>query len=173
MSSLNTTGLEMGRGFTPQQRTLEDEARLWLLMQQKSAEQDTTTRLSQMFAPPAPTTHQDLRFLGRGGNEFSGVDNMYGFSSRLVDQSQNLDPTSMGDLSSHQQKLVGGHISSRSSYQHGLDEIQCRNEAVGISADLERNQRIGGVNYFGGGYGELRFQAASSGDVYSSRVFGM
>ncbi|XP_019198505.1 PREDICTED: uncharacterized protein LOC109192361 isoform X2 [Ipomoea nil] len=173
INSVNTTGLEMGRAFTPQQRTLEDEARLWLLMQQKSAEQDST-RLSQMFAPPAPTTtHQDLRFLGRGGNEYSGVDNMYGFSSRLVDQSQNLDPSSLADLS--QQKFVGGggggHISSRGyQHQHGLDEIQCRNEA-GIGGEVERNQRFG-VNYFGGGYGDLRFQAPSSGDVYT-RVFGM
>ncbi|VFQ64751.1 unnamed protein product [Cuscuta campestris] len=149
-SSMNT---EMGRAFAPQQqRSLDEETRLWLLMQQQKSGE-----LSQIFAP---SHHNDQMLLGRhGGNEFSSSNNAYGFHQPTPNMTQ---PFS----------LPRGY-----QQQHGLEEMQCRNEAVGLmrgATEMDINQRLGALNYFSGSYGDLMFQAQTSGDKYTNRgLFGM
>lgn len=148
---------------TPGLNTVDDESRFWLMMQQSTpTHQDP--KFSQIFAPQIPPSQQELSFAGRHKvNGMSGLDDVYGFSSRLVDEHQNCDPSFFTQMP--QQKYANGHVSNSNGYLHSLDEVQHKGES-GL-AEFQRNERIG-VNYFPG-YGDLMF---SSGDVYT-RVFGL
>ncbi|XP_009790896.1 uncharacterized protein [Nicotiana sylvestris] len=158
-NGLSISGLEVGS----QRRALEDEARLWLLMQQNYADQEG--KFSRVLASQTPSAHLEQRF--HGADEYAGLNDLRGFSSRMVDQRQNLDQSLYAHLS--QQKLANGHSSN--GYHHNvLDEFQCRNE-VGRMAELQRNDRLGLNGYYAGN-GNLTFQGSRSGDVFA-RVFGM
>ncbi|XP_055810145.1 uncharacterized protein LOC129880151 isoform X2 [Solanum dulcamara] len=158
-NGFSISGPEIGS----QRRALEDEARLWLLMQQKYADQDG--KFSHVRASQTPSAYQDQRF--HGADEYAGTNNVYGFSPRLVDQGQSLDQSLYTHFS--QLKFANGPISN--GYQHDvLGNFQCRNEVDGM-ADLQRNEKLGFNKYYTG-YGNQTFQGSGSGDVFA-RVFGM
>ncbi|XP_060184015.1 uncharacterized protein LOC132613799 isoform X1 [Lycium barbarum] len=153
------SGLEIGS----QRRALEDDARLWLLMQQKYADQDG--KFSRNLASQTPSAYQEQRF--HGADEYAGVSNVYGFTPRPVDQRQSFDQS----LYTHfpQQKFANGPISN--GYQHDISgNFQCRNEVDGM-AEFQRNERLGFNKYYTG-YENQTFQGSRSGDVFP-RVFGM
>lgn len=161
-NGFQNTMFEARPSGAPGLNTFEDESRFWLLMQQSaSAHQDSN--FSQIFAPQIPPSQQELSFAGHHKvNGMSGLDDVYGLSSRLVDGNQNRDPS----LFTQMPKYANGHVSNTNGYMHSLDEVQHKGEA-GL-ADVQRNERLG-VNYFSGYGGDLMF---SSGDVYT-RVFGL
>ncbi|KAK4385843.1 hypothetical protein Sango_2708300 [Sesamum angolense] len=136
-----TPGFEMRPTGSPGLSALDDESRFWLMMSQSTA------------------AHPNSKF----SKMLSGVDDIYGLHPRLVDQHQNYDPSFFTPTS--QQKYVNGHISNTNGYQYGLGEVPRKGE-VGMT-ELQRNERLGGVNKYFPSYGELMF---SSADVYS-RVF--
>ncbi|KAH6803991.1 RNA binding family protein [Perilla frutescens var. frutescens] len=144
--------------------SFEDESRFWLMMQQ-SASTHQEPNFSQIFAPQIPSSQQELSFAGcYKVNGMSGLDDVYGLSSRLVDEHPNCDTSFFTQMP--QQKYANGHVSNTNGYLHSLDEAQHKGEA-GL-AELQRNERLG-VKYFSGYGGDLMF---SSGDVYT-RVFGL
>ncbi|XP_015073961.1 uncharacterized protein LOC107018096 isoform X4 [Solanum pennellii] len=155
-NGFSISGLEIGS----QGRALEAEARLWLLMQRKHADQDG--KLSHVHASQTPSAYQDQRF--NGEDEHTGTKK---FGPRLVDQGQNFDQS----LYTHfpLQKFGNGPISN--GFQHDLlGNFQCRNEVDGM-AELQRNERLGFNKYYNG-YGNQTVQGSGSGDVFA-RVFGM
>ncbi|XP_049373371.1 uncharacterized protein LOC125838350 isoform X2 [Solanum verrucosum] len=158
-NGFSISGLEIGS----QSRALEDEARLWLLMQRKHADRDG--KFSHVLASQTPSAYQDQRF--NGADEHTSAKNLYGFSPRLVDQSQNFDQS----LYTHfpPQKFGNGRISNGNQHDM-LGNFQCRNEVDGM-AELQRNERFGFNKYYNG-YGNETFQGSGSGDVFA-RVFGM
>ncbi|XP_059309131.1 uncharacterized protein LOC132060223 isoform X1 [Lycium ferocissimum] len=169
-----TNGFEIGAARVPQRRGFEDEARIWHLMQQKSLDQG---KFSQLIASQTPPVHQSRRFPSHGGDEYFGLDDIYGFSSRVVDQHQSFNPSSYSQQKSYdpsysqftQQKLANGHIFN--GFQHNsLDDIHRSNE-VNSMTQLQTNDTLGFKKFYAG-YGDLMFQAPRSGDVYT-RVFGM
>ncbi|KAA8539366.1 hypothetical protein F0562_026058 [Nyssa sinensis] len=163
-NGLNNSGVDVRQAYTPQPSAYEDEAKLWLLMQQSAfAHQDP--KFSQFFKQETPSAHQELRFSSHIGDSFSSLGDSYGFSSRLMDQHQTYNPFPFTQLS--QQKYGNGHISN--GYQPALDEFQHRNEVV--MSEIQRNERLG-FNKFFPGYGDLMLHVPSAGDVYS-RVYGM
>lgn len=162
-NGLNTSGLSTRPAFNQQMGAFDNEARLWLLMQQH-ATADQDSKFSQNFVQQT-SAHRDMRLPGHPGVELSTLNDVYGYSSRLMDRCQSFDSFSLAQFS--QQKFGNGHISN--CYQHSLDEVQGRNEVA--IADHQRSEKVGLNKYFSG-YGDLMFQMTSSGDVYT-RVFGM
>lgn len=157
----NFSGLNMGPASNQQMGAFDNETRLWLLMQQQAiADQD-----SKNFMQQTTPAQREMRFPGHVGDELSTLNDVYGFSSRLINQCQSYDSSSFDLLS--QQKFGNGHVSN--GYQHGLDEAKCKNEPG--FAELQRIEKLG-LNKFFSGYGDLMFQMTGSGDVYT-RVFGM
>ncbi|KAL1532793.1 RING-type E3 ubiquitin transferase [Salvia divinorum] len=133
----------------------EDESRFWLMMQQSaSACQDSN--FSQIFAPQIPLSQS---FAG-GQNGMTGLNDVYGLSSRLADENQNHGPSFFTQM--EKQKYANGHGSN----SNGFDGLQHKGES-GLT-EVQRNERFG-ANYFSGYGGDLMF---SSGDVYT-KVFGL
>ncbi|PHT54247.1 hypothetical protein CQW23_08709 [Capsicum baccatum] len=142
----------------PQRRGFEDEARIWHLMQQKPLDQG---KFSQRIASQTPSVHQSRRFPSLGGDEYFGLDDIYGFSSRMVDQNHSFDPSSYSQFP--QQKLAtNGRIFN--GFQHNTNEVDSLTQH-------QTNETLGFKKFYGG-YGDVMFQAPRSGDVYT-RVFGM
>ncbi|KAL2549477.1 uncharacterized protein Fot_11007 [Forsythia ovata] len=163
VNELKNSGLDIGLARTPQLSAFKDEAGLWLLMQQ-SASANQASNISQMFAPQTPYPQQEISYTDCTGNGLYTLDDIYGFSSRIVDQHQSHNPSTFSRLS--QQKYANGHILNTNGYRQSLDDVRHRNEVDMI--ELQRNERLGVGKYFPG-YEDLSF---SSGDVYT-RVFGM
>lgn len=162
-NALNNSGIETRSTSTLQPMSYEDEARLWLLMQQSaSAHQDPNFLMQETQSAP----HQELRFSGLAGDGFSPTGDDFGISSRLVDQHQNYGPSSFFAESS-QQKYGNRHISN--GYLRGLDDTGLRSD-VG-TAEIQRNERLG-LNKLFPGYGDITWQMPSRSDVYS-RVYGL
>ncbi|KAL0298627.1 UNVERIFIED_CONTAM: hypothetical protein Sradi_6522500 [Sesamum radiatum] len=155
-------GFEMRPTGTPGLSALDDESRFWLMMSQSTAAHPNS-KFSKMFASQNLLMQQELSHSSHMGNGLSGVDDIYGLHPRLFDQHQNYDPSFFTPTS--QQKYVNGHISDTNGYKHGLGEVPRKGE-VGIT-ELQRNERLEGVNKYFPSYGELMFNSA---DVYS-RVF--
>ncbi|KAF5947989.1 hypothetical protein HYC85_013946 [Camellia sinensis] len=158
---LDNSGLEMRPTSTPQ-LTYEDEARLWILMQQSaSAHQDP--KFSSIFMQDSSFTHQEMRFSGHIGNGFSPMGDTYSISSRLMDQHQTYDPSPLMQLS--QQKYGNGQLSN--CYRSGLDAFRLGSEVS--MTEIQRNEILG-LNKLFPGYGDLMSQTPSSGDVYNKRM---
>lgn len=153
-----TPGFGMRQGGTQQLDTFEDDANLWLLIQQQtSAFQDS--KFSQVFAAPQMAMTQDPNYTTHMGSGLSGLNGLS--STGLQNQQQNYNPSPIS-----QQKYSNGHISNSNGYLHGMEEYQHKGDV-----EVERNGILGGLNnYFAGYGGDLRF--SSAGDVYS-RVFGL
>lgn len=169
-NGLNNSSLDMRSSpYASQSSVFEEEARLWLLMQRSaSAQQDP--KFSQSYMQQAPPSHQEPRYSGLVGDEFSSHDDFYGgVTSRLVDQQQTYNPSSFTQYSQQPKYAANGHISN--GYQLRSDEAGQHRSEVGIP-ELQRNERLGFSNKFYPGYNEYMFQMPSSGDVYT-RVFGM
>ncbi|CAN4106955.1 unnamed protein product [Withania somnifera] len=157
--------LEIGSVCMPQGRGFEDEARIWHLMQQKSLDQG---KFSQRIASQTPSMHPLRRFPSLGGDEYFGLDDIYGFSSRMVDQHQSFDPSSCSQFP--QQKLATNGTIFNGFQHNSLDAIHRSNE-VDSMTQLQTNETLGFKKFYAG-YGDAMFQAPRSGDLYT-RVFGM
>lgn len=162
-NALNNSGIETRPTSTLQPMSYEDEARLWLLMQQSASGHQDPNYLMQETQSAA---HQELRFSGLLGDGFSPTGNDFGISSRLTDQRQNYGPSPFFTESS-QQKYGNRHISN--GYLQGLDDAGLRSD-VG-TAEIQRNERLG-LNKLFPGYGDITWQMPSRSDVYS-RVYGL
>ncbi|KAG9142112.1 hypothetical protein Leryth_026726 [Lithospermum erythrorhizon] len=163
-NGLSSVGFEL-KGTSPSpQNGFGDEERLWNLMQQSNSVHKDI-KLTQSLLPQALSTQQQTWHRSQNGDCISNLDEVYGFSSRLTEQHQAYDPSSLTSLS--QQNFLNGHISS--SYRYSSDGDQLRNEVS--MPDLQRNESLGFSKYFPG-YGDMRFQMPVSGDVYT-RLFGM
>ncbi|XP_011077033.1 uncharacterized protein LOC105161135 [Sesamum indicum] len=154
-----TPGFEMRPTGVPSLSALDDESRFWLMMSQ-STSAHPNSKFSKMFATQTPLMQQQLSHSSHMGNGLSGADDVYGLHPRLVDQHQNYNPSFFTPTS--QQKYANGRISNTNGHQHRLDEVPRNSET-----ELQRKERLGGVNKYFPSYGELMF---SSADVYS-RVF--
>ncbi|KAL0402433.1 UNVERIFIED_CONTAM: hypothetical protein Slati_4273200, partial [Sesamum latifolium] len=158
----NSPGFEMRPTGTPGLSALDDESRFWLMMSQ-STSAHPNSKFSKMFDSQTLLMQQELSHSSHMGNGLSRVDDIYGLHPRLVDQHQNYNPSFFTPASL--QKYANGRISNTNGYHHGLDEVPRKGEA-GMT-ELQRKERLGGVNKYFPSYGELMF---SSADVYS-RVF--
>ncbi|KAG9145849.1 hypothetical protein Leryth_020189 [Lithospermum erythrorhizon] len=162
-NGLSSIGFEL-KGTSPlPQNGFGDEERLWNLMQQSNSAH-IDFKLTQSLLPQAPSTQQQTWHRSQNGDCISNLDGEYGFSSRLTEQRQAYDPSSLTSLS--QQNFPNGHISSNCQYS---SDDQLRNEVS--MPDIQRNGSLGFSKYFPG-YGDMRFQMPVSGDVYT-RLFGM
>ncbi|XP_022731480.1 uncharacterized protein LOC111285993 isoform X2 [Durio zibethinus] len=142
---LNNSGLDMRSNFPPQLGPYENEARFQLLMQRS-------------LSP-----HQNLRY-DVGGN-FSSLNESYGISSRLMDQSRGNNMSPFGQLPLQQSR--NSHMSN--GHWDGWDEVQDGN-GLGV-AEFLRNERLG-FNKFYSGYEDSKYRMPNSGDLYN-RTFGM
>ncbi|XP_020547264.1 uncharacterized protein LOC105180209 isoform X2 [Sesamum indicum] len=161
---LKSPGFDRRQAGTGRLSTFEDESRLWPLMKQStSACQDS--KFSHVFVQQTPSVQQEPSYTSHmEKNCFSGLDDIYGLPSRLVDQVQDYDACCLAQMS--QLKSSNGCISNTNCYWQSLDEVQHRGEMC--MRDPQRNERFGVNNYFPG-YGDLMF---SSGDIYT-KVFGL
>ncbi|KAM1447466.1 hypothetical protein EV2_006616 [Malus domestica] len=143
---LNNPGPEMRSNFPSQLSGYENDARLQLLMQRSLAPQ------------------QNLRYPDFGDG-FSHVNDSYGISSRLLEQSQasNLSPFSQMSLQQSRNRVMSN------GHWDGWNEVQGGSNVS--MAELLRNERLG-FNKFYSGYEESKFRMPSSGDLYN-RTFGM
>ncbi|CAN1145617.1 CCR4-NOT transcription complex subunit 4, partial [Linum perenne] len=149
----NNPGLDMRSNFPQQLGMFENEARLQLLMQQRSQ----------------PPQHQNLRYGADLGGTFSTAPESY---SRMTDQPQviNNNLSAFAKLA-HSQSRNGvasnGHWDNNSSW----NEVQGGNN-LGM-AELLGNERLGGFNkFYASGYEDLKFRIPNSGDLYN-RTFEM
>ncbi|XP_048233599.1 dentin sialophosphoprotein isoform X2 [Ricinus communis] len=144
---LNTQGLDMRSNFPQQLSAFENDPRLQLLMQRS-------------LSP-----HQNLRYADIGDN-FSSLNDCYGISSRLVDQSQ------MGNLSPFMQMSLQHSRNGLMSNGHwdGWNELQGANN-LGV-AEYLRNERLGLNKFYSAGYEDSKFRMPNSGDLYN-RTFEM
>ncbi|KAI7980253.1 CCR4-NOT transcription complex subunit 4 [Camellia lanceoleosa] len=163
---LNNPGLETWPTST-QPTTYEDQARLWLLMQQSASAYQEPKFPPIFMQETTPSTHQQLNFSGRIGDGFSPIGDTFGLSSRFMDQHQTYNPSPFATQLSSQQKYGNGHVSN--GHWPGMDEVRLRNE-VGM-AEIQRNEMLG-FNKFFPGYGDLMLQMPSTGDVYN-RAYGL
>ncbi|THG23681.1 hypothetical protein TEA_023043 [Camellia sinensis var. sinensis] len=162
----NNSGLETWPTST-QPTTYEDQARLWLLMQQSASAYQEPKFPPIFMQETTPSTHQQLNFSGRIGDGFSPIGDTFGLSSRFMDQHQTYNPSPFATQLSSQQKYGNGHVSN--GHWPGMDEVRLRNE-VGM-AEIQRNEMLG-FNKFFPGYGDLMLQMPSTGDVYN-RAYGL
>lgn len=159
-NGLTNSSFDSRSSYASQPGTFDDEARLCHLLQQSSpARQDLKYPQTYMQQPPAPLL-QEQRYFGQMGNRYSSWDDIYGVSSKYVDQCQTYNPSL-----SHQ-KVANGNISN--GYQTGLNEIQLRNE---LGMGHQRNEKLGFSNVYSG-YNQDYVLQPGSGDLYT-RVFGM
>lgn len=157
---LSVPGMGTRSGSNPQLCAFDDEARLWLLMQQPTyTEQDSNC--PQIFMQQTPAVQKESRFPGHVAEHLSLLDSLYGYSSKRLDQCQKYETSSLS-----QQKLENGHSSN--GYQYSLEELHRRNE-VGM-AEIQRNEKLGLNKYFSG-YGDLMLSMSNSGDVYSKSIW--
>lgn len=147
--------------------SLEDEARLWLLTQQSAAGQQVPM-FPQTYLQQTTPVRQEPRYSSSIGDRFSSWDDIYGISSRLIDQQRTYNPSSFAEFT--QQKFGNGHISNGGHHQPSLYEVQHRNEVR--MGEVQRNEALGVNKLLPTGYGDHIFQMPSSGDIYT-RVFGM
>lgn len=148
---LNNPGVEMRSNFPSQLSAFENDARLQLLMQRSFSQQ------------------QNLRYPDFGDG-FSHVNDSYGISSRLLDQSQASNISPFTQLSLQQSR---NNRSMSNGHWDGWNEVQGGN-TMGM-AELLRNERVNerlGFNKFYSGYEESKFRMPNSGDLYN-RTFGM
>nr|XP_011461365.1 PREDICTED: uncharacterized protein LOC101306895 isoform X6 [Fragaria vesca subsp. vesca] len=148
---LNNPGVEMRSNYPSQLSAFENDARLQLLMQRSFPQQ------------------QNLRYPDFGDG-YSHVNDSYGLSSRLLDQSQASNISPFAQLSLQQSR---NNRSMPNGHWDGWNEAQGGN-SIGM-AELLRNERVNerlGFNKFYSGYEELKFRMPSSGDLYN-RTFGM
>ncbi|KAA3471766.1 CCR4-NOT transcription complex subunit 4 [Gossypium australe] len=142
---LSNAGLDLRPNFQPQLSPLDDEARLQLLMQRS---------LSR---------HQNLRY--DIGENFSSLNDSYGITSRLMDQSQVNNMSPFAQLSLQQSR--NSHMSN--GHWDGYNDVQGGSN-LGV-AELLRNERLG-FNKFYSGYEDSKYRMTSSGDLYN-RTYGM
>ncbi|GMN24520.1 hypothetical protein TIFTF001_000608 [Ficus carica] len=142
---LNNPALEMRSNFPSQLSPFENDARL------------------QLFMSRSLSSQQNLRFPDIGDG-FSHLNDSYGISSRLVEQSQvnNLSPFAQMSLPQSRSGMVSN------GHWDGWNEVQGGN-TLGM-AELLRNERVG-FNKFYSGYEDSKFRMPSS-DLYN-RTFGM
>ncbi|KAK8498359.1 hypothetical protein V6N12_032911 [Hibiscus sabdariffa] len=140
---LNNPGLDMRSNFVQQLGPYENEARFQLLMQR------------------SVSPHQNLRY--DVGDNFSFLNDSYGISSRLMDQSQvNMSP--FAQLSLQQSRnMSNGHWD-------GWNEVQGGN-GLGV-AEFLRNERLGLNKFYSPGYEDSKYRMPTSGELYN-RTFGM
>ncbi|XP_052205945.1 uncharacterized protein LOC127810473 [Diospyros lotus] len=154
---LNNSGLETRPTCTSQPTMYDDEAKLWLLMQEPvSAHHNPKFPMQE-----TPSAHRELSFSGFLGNGFSVMSDRFDLSSRLMEQCQMYNPSLFTPLS--KQKYGSGCISNGGGCWPHLDEVQLqvRNE-VGM-AEIQRNERLGFNKVFPG-YG---VQMPGSGMLYT------
>ncbi|KAE8678931.1 hypothetical protein F3Y22_tig00111402pilonHSYRG00490 [Hibiscus syriacus] len=139
---LTNSGLDMRSNFSLRIGPYENEARFQLSMQRS-------------FSP-----HRNLRY--NVGDSFSSLNDSFGVSSRLMDQSQvnNISPYAQLSL----QQSRNSHMSN--GPWDGLNEFHGGNN-VGM-AELLRNERLG-FNKFYSVYEDSKYRM---GDLYN-RTFGM
>ncbi|XVF46415.1 hypothetical protein PTKIN_Ptkin03bG0024800 [Pterospermum kingtungense] len=139
---LNNSGLDMRSNFPAQLGPYENDARFQLLMQRS-------------LSP-----HQNLRF--DVGDSFSSLNDSYGISSRLMDQSQvnNMSPYAQLSLQQSRNSLMSN------GHWDGWNEVQGGN-GLGVGVAV-RNERLG-FNKFYSGYEDSKYRM---GDLYN-RTFGM
>ncbi|XP_062011575.1 uncharacterized protein LOC133728181 isoform X1 [Rosa rugosa] len=148
---LNNPGVDMRSNFPSQLSAFENDARLQLLMQRSFSQQ------------------QNLRYPDFGDG-YSHVNDNYGMSSRLLDQSQASNMSPFAQLSLQQSR---NNRSMSNGHWDGWNEVQGGN-TMGMAERL-RNERVNerlGYNKFYSGYEESKFRMPSSGDLYN-RTFGM
>lgn len=138
----NNSGLDMRSKFSQQLGPYENEARFQLLMQRS-------------LSP-----HQNLRY--DVGDSFSSLNDSYGVSSRLMDQSQVNNMSPYAQLSLQQSR--NSHVSN--GHWDGWNEVQGGSNAG--MAELLRTERLG-FNKFYSGYEDSKYRM---GDLYN-RTFGM
>ncbi|XP_039007242.1 uncharacterized protein LOC120134937 [Hibiscus syriacus] len=143
---LNDPGLDMRSNFAQQLGPNENEARFQLMMQRS-------------LSP-----HQNLRY--DVGDSFSCLNDSYGISSRLMDQSQVNNMSPFAQLSLQQSRNT--HNVSNGHWDR-WNEIQGGN-GLGV-AELLRNERLG-FNKFYSGYEGSKYRMPTSDDLYN-RTFGM
>ncbi|KAM7279999.1 hypothetical protein ACFE04_007133 [Oxalis oulophora] len=146
----NNTFFDTRSNFPSQLNTFENEARLQLLMQQRS-----------------PSSHQGLGRISDYGENFSSHNDSYGIGMRMMDQSQasNHSPFITSQQPSRNPVMSNGHWDSWNS-----NEVQSGNNLGGV-VDILRNDRLG-YNKFYSGYEDTKFRMPNSGDSYN-RTFGI
>ncbi|PIN21802.1 MOT2 transcription factor [Handroanthus impetiginosus] len=135
-------GIEMRQASTPRQSAFEDNSRLWCMMKETSVLQDP--KFSRMSLQQTPQIQQEPSYTTHKENGLSCPDDMYGLSSRLVDQLQNYD-ASIFTQKSHL-KYANGNVSNTNGYWHSLEEVQHKGQ-VGMT-EFQRNERLGANKYF-------------------------
>ncbi|XP_050368284.1 uncharacterized protein LOC126786489 isoform X2 [Argentina anserina] len=143
--------VEMRSNFPSQLSAFENDSRLQLLMQRSFSQQ------------------QNLRYPDFG-DSYSHVNDSYGMSSRLLDQSQASNVSPFAQLSI---QPIRNNRSMSNGHWDGWNEVQGGN-SMGM-AELLRNERVNerlGYNKFYSGYEESKFRMPNSGDLYN-RTFGM
>ncbi|KAJ4831942.1 hypothetical protein Tsubulata_039723 [Turnera subulata] len=151
-SGLTNPVLDMRSHFPQQLSALENEARLQLLMQRSLS------------------THPNLRY-NDVGDRFSSINDSFGLSSRLVDQSPVSNLSQFSQLSLQQSRnglMANGHMSN--GHWDGWNEVQGGNN-LGM-AELLRNERLGFNKFYASGYEDSKYRMPTSGDLYN-RTFEM
>ncbi|XP_051120195.1 uncharacterized protein LOC127243969 [Andrographis paniculata] len=127
----------------------ENESRLWLMMQQKSSNQDSN--FLQMFPSQTPSITPESYTGHLRNNRLPGFDDIYGgLSSRAVDQHQSF----FTDMSNGERYPSMGEVQRHK----------------GEAAELGSNERLGGGNTYLSRYSDV---VLNRGDVYAPRVFGL
>lgn len=165
--STNTLNSNFEGRPSPTPQTYEDEARLWLLMQQSTSSRHHDPTFPSTFVQETPTADQEFISPGQIGNGFSPMGDTFGLTSMLMDPHHSYNPSPVPQLS--QQKYSGGHMSNCYGGL-GLDEARMRNEMGG--AEIQRNERLGLNKFFPGYGGDLVLQMPSTGDVFN-RGYGL
>ncbi|KAL9284066.1 putative transcription factor C2H2 family [Arabidopsis thaliana] len=144
--------LDMRSGFSSQLNSFENETGLHMLRQQ-----------SLSSAQQVNGFHHDLRNLSPSLND------PYGFSSRLMDQTQGSSLSPFSQLP--RQQPSANSILSNGHHWDKWNEGQSVNN-IGM-AELLRNERLGfNGSLYNNGYEEPKFRIPSPGDVYN-RTYGI
>ncbi|XP_023636120.1 uncharacterized protein LOC17876101 isoform X2 [Capsella rubella] len=144
--------LDMRSGFSSQLNSFENETGLQMLRQQSlSAAQQQVNGF-----------HHDLR------NISPSLTDPYGYSSRLMDQTQG---SSLSPFSQHSRQQPSSNSTLSNGHWDKWNEGQSVN-SLGM-AELLRNERLGfNGSLYNNGYEEPKFRIPSPGDVYN-RTYGM
>lgn len=161
----SNSNFEARPSSTPQ--TYEDEARLWLLMQESASTMHQDPTFPSTFVQEAPTAYQDLICPGQIGHGFSPMGDTFGLTKMLMDPQHSYNPSPVPQLC---QQKYSNRLMSNSYGGVGLDEARLRNEMG--TAEIQRNERLGLNKFFPEYSGDLMLQMPSAGDVYN-RVYGL
>lgn len=143
--------LDMRSGFSSQLNSFENDTRLQMLRHQ-----------SLSAAQQVNGFHHDLRNLS------PSLTDPYGFSSRLMDQTQG---SSLSSFSQHPRQQPSANSILSNGHWDKWNEGQSVN-SLGM-AELLRNERLGlNGSLYNNGYEEPKFRIPSPGDVYN-RTYGM